>query len=197
LIVVDSGQVEVESEGKAVQLTADEGVEVQPGEPPGDKFVVQRDQIDYRTWNDDKLEAMLADPVLSVDRLQDRMDYYIQNVEENFTLYQDYKQQLTATRNQLRQITKEKGRDAGRQFNLEQVLPLAAKANNLHLNVRYYALAALSLRRYVGSRLYLFVKARTINAANKGEFSGFAANFDEWLAHFERDIVPHLNELDI
>jgi hypothetical protein len=140
---------------------------------------------------------MLADPVLSVERLQDRMEYYIQNVEENFALYQDYEQRLTATRNQLRQITKEKGREAGRQFNLEQVLPLVAKTNNIYLNVRYFALAALSLRRYVGSRLYLFVKARTINAANKEEFSDFAADFDGWLAHFERDIVPHLNELDI
>ena len=197
LIVVDYGLVEVESEGKAVQLTTDEGVEVQPGEPPGEKFVVQRDQIDYKTWNDDKIETMLADPILAMERLQDRMDYYIQEVEEYFAQYEEYKQQLTVKRDQLRQITEEKGKEAAKEFNIAQVLPLVAKANNLYLNVRYYSLAALSLRRYVGGRLYLFVKSRSITSIGDATFDSFSQTFDGWLSRFESGIVPHLNELDI
>jgi hypothetical protein len=197
LIVVDSGLVEVESEGKAVQLTTDEGVEVQPGEPPGEKFVVQRDQIDYKSWNDDKVEAMLADPVLAMERLQDRLDYYIQEVGEYYALYEEYSLQLTTKRDQLRQITEEKGREAAREFNIAQVLPIVAKANNLYLNVRYFSLAALSLRRYVGGLLYLVVKSNSIKNLGDEGFDSFSQEFDSWLSRFESGIVPHLNELDI
>ena len=52
LFAVDSGQVTVEAAGQSVDLAASEGVEVPLGKPPGDKFTVQRDQVNYSTWND-------------------------------------------------------------------------------------------------------------------------------------------------
>ena len=55
LIAVDSGQVDVESEGKTVQLAAAQGVEVPLGKPPGDVVPLKSDQIDYSKWNNDKL----------------------------------------------------------------------------------------------------------------------------------------------
>ena len=73
LIAVDSGAVTVESEGKSVDLAANEGVEVPLGQPPGDKFTVQRDQIDYSKWNDGKLSAMLADPLAAMTSIETAM----------------------------------------------------------------------------------------------------------------------------
>ena len=63
LIAVDSGLVNVESGGKSVDLGPKEGVEVPLGKPPGDKFAIPDKPMDYSTWNNGKLDAMLADPV--------------------------------------------------------------------------------------------------------------------------------------
>ena len=197
LIVVDSGQVEVESEGKAVQLTTDEGVEVQPGEPPGDKFVVQRDQIDYKSWNDDKVEAMLADPVLAMERLQDRMDYYIDNVDEYFELFGAYNQKLTDERTKAAEIGEKDGQEALRKYYDEKVMPLAQTTADLGLNVRYFALTALTLRRYVNGRLYTLMKSHFIVSPSDSKYLTFIDQYDNLLESFEKKIVPHLVEADI
>ena len=197
LIVVDSGLVEVESEGKAVQLTAEEGVEVQPGEPPGEKFVVQRDQIDYKSWNDDKLNAMLADPVEAVRRIRDRMEFYITNATDYYSLYSDLKRQLDAKRETLVEITQKQGKEDAQKYDIETIAPIRDKTRASFLNYRYYSLAALSLRRYVGGRMYVLLKSRFIIAPRDSTYSEFSRNFDELLLKFEKSIVPYLVEADI
>jgi hypothetical protein len=197
LIVVDSGLVEVESEGKAVQLTTDEGVEVQPGEPPGEKFVVQRDQIDYKSWNDDKVEAMLADPVLAMERLQDRLDYYIQNVEEYFALFEEYEQKLAQERQKSLEIDAKEGTKAGDKYRTEVISPLSTERRNLYLNLRYYSLAALSMRRYVGGRLYSFIKARYISELDNATYQRYKDRYEGFLVDFEAKIIPHIVEIDL
>ena len=197
LIVVDSGLVEVESEGKAVQLAAEEGVEVQPGQPPGDKFVVKRDQIDYKTWNDEKLSAMLADPVLAVERLQDRLDYYVREVEEYYALFQQYSTRLNEEREQNAERAEKEGREAARKYENEIIFPLSLETFNIGLNLRYFSLAALSLRRYVAGRTYVVLKAMHMTDADDTPFKEYRDLFDGFLESFERSIVPHLVEADI
>ena len=197
LIVVDSGLVEVESEGKAVQLTAEEGVEVQPGEPPGEKFVVQRDQIDYKSWNDDKLNAMLADPVLAMERLQDRLDFYIKQVNEFNELFEEYYAELQQERTKTDEIFEKEGKEAARAYTQDVLGPLTSKTAALFLNRRYYALAALSLRRYVGGRLYLLIKSQYIAYPQNEKFKTFRTKHQELLERFESSISPQLVEADI
>jgi hypothetical protein len=196
LIVVDSGLVEVESEGKTVQLTADEGVEVQPGEPPGEKFVVHRDQIDYKTWNDDRVEAMLADPVLAMERLQDRLDYYIKMVQDYDHLYSEYLAEVEEERQKNKERAKKEGEDAALRYENEVIFPLSVETFNLGLNVRYFALAALSMRRYVAGRTYLLLKARYISDGANNTFSEYRNLFVSFLEQFEDSIVPQLVEAD-
>jgi hypothetical protein len=197
LIVVDSGQVEVESEGKAVQLTSDEGVEVQPGQPPGEKFAVQRDQIDYRSWNDNKIEAMLADPVLAVERLQDRLEYYIRDVEEYYTLFQEYEKRLAEARRKSIEIDEKDGREAGDKYRDEVISPLSSDRRNIYLNLRYHSLAALSLRRYIGGRLYAFLKARYITKQDDPTYQQYRKGFQSFLNDFEVSVMPHIVEIDL
>lgn len=197
LIVVDSGLVEVESEGKAVQLTAEEGVEVPLGEPPGEKFVVQRDQIDYKTWNDDKLSAMLADPITAISKVSDRLDFYIENVEEYHELYQEYERRLAEEREKSIEIDDKEGTEAGNKYRQEIIFPLANDRRNLYINLRYYSLAALSLRRYVGGRLYLLLKGRYITDPENSTYSEYLTRFEGFLTDFESEIVPHLVEIDL
>jgi hypothetical protein len=197
LIVVDSGQVEVESEGKAVQLTTDEGVEVQPGEPPGDKFVIKSDQIDYRTWNDEKLQNMLDDPLLAMERLTDRLGFYINNVDEYFMLLKDYEQKVADAREKVNEIFDEKGKDAATKYQNENVFPLSEKRRNSFINVRFFSLATLSMRRYVAGRLYLFMKSSYITNTGSETYQDFESLYYAFLHRFEESIIPHIVEIDL
>jgi hypothetical protein len=195
LIVVDSGLVTVEAGGRAVELAQDEGVEVRPGEAPGDKFTVKRDQIDYKTWNQDKLDAMLEDPLTALERIADRMEYYVENVQEYAALTEELKEQVDREREKNNRTAAE-DHDAAVAYEREVIRPLATKAFNSSLNVRYFALAGLSLRRFVGGRLYVLVKARNMAGSDEA-YRRFADRFAFLLDGFERTIVPYLVEADI
>ncbi len=197
LIAVDTGQVTVQAEGQSVELASAEGVEVPLGKPPGDKFVVHSDQIDYRKWNDDKLNTMLADPIAAMQSIQQAMDAYIKNVGDYATLFNDDSARLKQERNNMVEITKEKGADEGRKYEEENVTPLADKSFILGVNLRFSALAALSLRRFVGGRLYVFLKAHYITHPNDGVYQEFLKQFEAFLANFEGSIVPYLVKADI
>ena len=197
LIAVDSGQVTVQAEGKSVELASAEGVEVPLGQAPGDKFVVHSDQIDYSKWNDDKLNAMLADPLAAMQTIETTMAGYIKNVTEYDAAYKEYNQKLNDVRKEREKIFREQGADAATKFLHETELPLSVKTSFLVLNVRYFSLAALSLRRYVGGRLYVFLKAYYINHPDDPKWTDFTTRFDSLLSLFENSIAPQLLPVDI
>lgn len=87
LIVVESGQVAVESAGAQVELHAEEGVEVQPGRAPGEKFRVLIGKVDYSKWNEEKLQAMLADPLQAMAGVNRRMNDYVREVAALLPVY--------------------------------------------------------------------------------------------------------------
>lgn len=196
LIVVDSGLVEVEASGAAVALGADEGVEVRPGEAPGQKFKVQRDQVDYRSWNDQKIAAMLADPEQAIERVATRLEFYTDSVTQWYTQFEAYNARLKDERAKAREIAAKQGAEAARKHQDEVVLPLAGQTMNLGLNVRYYALAALSLRRYVAGRMYVTLKARAM-VGPPGTLGAFYGVYGGILDRFEKLVVPHLVEADL
>jgi hypothetical protein len=197
LIAVDAGQVTVQAEGKSVELASAEGVEVPLGKPPGDKFVVHSDQIDYSKWNQDKLNAMLADPIGAMQSIQEAMAGYIKDAADYAALFNDYSAKLKEERNKMVEITKEKGAEEGRKYADQNVTPLVEKTFVLGINVRFTALAALSLRRYVGGRLYLFMKERNITHPNDSTYQDFLSEFSSFLADFEKSITPYLVKADI
>jgi hypothetical protein len=197
LIAVDSGEVVVEAEGKTVALAAGEGVEVKPGRPPGDKFIVQRNQIDYRKWNDDKLKAMLADPVGAIASLREQLDAYAANVGTFFSDFQASSARLAQERQKTIEMLKEKTKDEVKKYQDEVVLPLTGQTANLFLNMRYNALAALSMRRYVAGRLYVMLKSRYITRPDDPVYIEFLSKYREFLADFEVGIAPHLGDADI
>jgi hypothetical protein len=197
LIVVDQGEVAVEAEGRTVSLTGEEGVEVAPGRAPGEKFTVQRDQIDYSKWNDEKLEALLADPVGFISNLQDRMKNYISQVSDYYALYLELKSRMDAEIEKQQQIAQTKGKEASEQYFEENVFPLTLATGGTGLNVRYFTLAAFSLRRYIAGRMYLSFKTRYIMNSSDSVYTAFLERYQDLLADFEESIVPHLVEADI
>jgi hypothetical protein len=195
LIVVEKGAVSVEAEGAAVELAPEEAVEVRPGQPPGEKIKVQRDQIDYRTWNDEKLKALTADPLASLEAVRDSLEYYIRQVNEYAELHRANKALLEQARRNQEEIFRTKGKEEARKHDAEVTSPLALLTFNQSLNTRYFALAALSLRRYVVARMYLMQKTRFM--AESVGFDEFLRPFEGLLERFEQEIVPFLVEADI
>jgi len=197
LFAVDSGQVTVESEGKSVDLVAAEGVEVPLGKPPGDKFTVHRDQIDYSKWNEDKLSAMLSDPEEAMTNIETAMAAYEKDTGDYLSQFNDYNARLTQERANWADISKTKGADEAKKYNTDVVYPLMVQTVALGLNVRYSTLAALSLRRFVAGRMYVFLKAQFIAGLDSARWTSFLARYQALLDGFEASIVPQLVEADI
>ena len=197
LIVVDSGEVTVQAAGGSVDLSPNEGVEVPLGQPPGQKITVHSDQVDYRTWNDGKLASMLADPAAAMGTIETAMAGYIASVKDYAAQFEESNQKLLTEQQKRRDIFSKQGQDAATKYQNDVVNPLALNTGYLFLNVRYYSLAALSLRRYVGGRLYVFLKSRYITNLADPVWTGFLDRYHAVLGSFEESIVPHLVEGDI
>jgi hypothetical protein len=183
--------------GTSVDVAANEGVEIPLGKPPGDTFTVQRDQIDYSTWNSDKLAAMLADPLTAMTSIETAMASYIKDVNDFDASFKEYSQKLADERANAVKITDEKGKDAGQKYQSDVVFPLMNQTAALSLNLRYSTLAALSLRRFVTGRLYVALKAKYIAEPGSDAWTSFLARYHELLGSFEASIAPHLVEADI
>jgi hypothetical protein len=197
LIAVSSGQVTVESEGKSVDLAANEGVEVPLGQPPGDKFTVPRQLIDYSKWNEDKVSAMLADPLAAMTKIETAMAEYEKDVADFNEKFHQYSAQLKDLRENRAKIIREKGANAASKYQQEVINPLAIQTGHLFLNVRYYSLAALSMRRFVAGRLYLALKARFIASPDDPTWTEYRSRFENLLSDFEQSIAPQLVVEDI
>ena len=197
LFVVDSGVVTVEAEGRSVELGPSEAVEVPLGRPPGEKTRVERDQIDFRAWSEGKLAALLADPLASMASVRARLASYIESVESWDRLYREAKAQLDGERAKRVALAKDKGAEEAAKYEKDIVEPLALETRARFLNLRYNALAALSLRRYVAGRLYVMLKPRELVSPNDPLVRAFRAEFAVMLEAFERSITPRLVDADI
>jgi len=197
LITVDTGVVTVESQGKSVDLAADMGVDIPLGQPPGDPFTVQRNQIDYSQWNDSKVQAMLYDPLAALDNIETAMASYEQDVASYVKDFNDYSQQLKKERANYADILQKQGADIAGKYNQDVVYPLMLKTLALGLNVRYSSLAALSLRRFVAGRLYVTERVKYIDREDSSEWQDFLQKYTIILDGFEKMIAPQLVEADI
>ncbi len=65
------------------------------------------------------------------------------------------------------------------------------------MNLRFYALSALSLRRFVEGRLYAFTKAQYIATPASAAYQEFLKEHARLLSKFETAVVPELVAADI
>ncbi len=196
LLVVDSGEVAVTSEGETVTLVREEGVEVQPGEPPGEKFKVLRGQVDYSTWNSGRSEELIADPVQAVERVGKRLSFFEEEIASLLPVFEEHRTRLEQERKNLETLEEEQGKDARVARYKDVVFPLEVKTSYLAMNIRYYALSALSFRRFVLGRMYLLLKGEYLMNPGAPEYRGFLEIYEELLNRFERSVTPHLVKAD-
>lgn len=196
-IVVDSGSVEVSAEGKSVLLAPGEGVEVKPGSAPGNKFAVQRNQVDYSSWDAARLESLLADPVAAIAALRAQLDSYAKSTAAYYADFTASRQRVDEERAKAVKMIETDGEDAAKKYSRDVLDPLVGLTNNLNLNYRYYALAALSMRRYVVGHVYATLKPLYIANEDDTEYQEFLTGYRDFLDSFEAAIVPRLVEADI
>jgi hypothetical protein len=153
--------------------------------------------MDYSKWNEDKLAAMLADPLAAMTSMESSLAEYIKNVSEYNTTYLQYKARLDEERQNRLQISKEKGADEAAKYQEQVITPLSLQTGHLFLNVRYFSLAALSMRRFVAGRLYVLLKTRYITNPDDPTWTEFLSRFDNFLSSFEQSISPQLVTADI
>ena len=197
LIAVTEGLVEVEAEGVSVELNPDEAVEVKPGEPPGPKFKLLGKRLDFSEWNDGRKEEFIKDPVSALKAVDKRLDYFNSQVEELHPIFLEWQQQAKDERDQYSVILKEKGEAAANEYREKVIKTTSNNAIALSLNVRYYALSALSMRRYIVGNMYAEMKTRNIKNLDNPAYREFEQLYKNLLEKFEKISIPRLNETDI
>jgi len=196
LIVVKEGRVEVEAAGVSVEVAANKGVEVAAGLGPGEVFDALETTIDYASWNEERLGAFLEDPVRGAVNIERQMDDFIAQIAKIAPLYLESKSRLEAAREAL-EAKKERGEPVEAYYE-DTVLPLEQETTFYILNLRYYSLSGLSLRRYVLSRLYLALKARYVTDPDDPVFSDFLEVHDRILGKYDSAMArPYLVAADI
>lgn len=197
LVAVLSGAVSLESGGSSVELAANEAVQVETGKAPGQKFAWIGKELDFSAWNQGKLETFLADPLSPVQDLETQllqyktsMDELLAQLAQQTALYDEAYAELKG----LVEAKDEAGAEALRQ---SKVFPLMHARGTLILDIRYYALSALSLRRFALGAMYAEMKSRHMLDPETGAYGSFMAVYRRVVREFETDFVPQLVEADI
>ncbi len=197
LIAVNSGLVTVESQGKSVDLTENEGVEVESGKAPGEKFSLLGRELDFSVWNAERYGRLLKDPVAGVEGLGKQLESFVYSIDE---LSQAMKRnsELEATLREKQEQLIASGEAAKAQtFYKENIEPLVLIEAPMYLNIRYHTLSALSFRRFILGKLYLEMKSRYIMDTDNPEYMEFLSAYSRIMAGFETDIVPYMNSQDL
>ena len=197
LIAVASGMVEVEAAGKSVELNPDEAVEVKPGDPPGEKFKFMGKELDFSKWNEGKKKALLDNPVEALKAVEKRLDYYNDRINETYPVFLEWDAQRKDELAEFNKIQAEKGQEAAKEYRDKVLIPTMNNSANLILNVRYYALSSLSMRRFIVGNMYAEIKTRNITKLDDPVFKEFEKVYKGVLEKFEQIAAPQLNETDI
>ena len=195
LIVVESGAVAVESQGRSVELAPNEGVEVQPGEAPGEKFQVMRGSLDFTAWNANRAEEMLADPLLALARMEIQLAELAEQVQEWGGRYEANIKLVEQKRAEMRALAEAGKEEEARSLFSEQLRPLEVETSDMVLNYRYYSLSALNFRRHVMAGLYTRMKALHFSGAAV-DYQDFRAAYAGLLDYYEEMVVPRLVAAD-
>ncbi len=196
-VAVSAGQVDISSAGETVALTANEGVEVRPGEAPGEKINLLEKEMDFAAWNREKKEQLLADPQTGLERIGAQLKEFTRQIRLLRTERASLDEEQAELRVRLEEIRETEDKEAVSEYYLGKVKPVEMETLKVNLNVRYYALSALSLRRNVLGPLYMEMKSRHILSPDSGEWTGFQQKYDQILGHFREETYPFLVPADI
>ncbi len=197
LVAVVSGAIDLQSGGESVALAADEAVQIKPGQAPGPKFSWIGKELDFSAWNQGKLEGYLADPLASALEIEAQLASYRASLDELLPQLAQQKSAYDEAYAQLKALVDAKEDAKAKDFRDGTVFPLMLSQATIILNIRYYALTALSLRRFVLGGMYMQLKTRHPLDSADPALAAFLEAYRRILKDFEDGIVPQLVEADI
>ena len=194
LYLVDEGAIAVTSKGAEVELGADYGVKVDPGQTPGRPFEIMRGKEDYSNFLADSESNFMANPAATIFTMMDQLEEYADLADENEMLFNAHQEAMVLLREQLDSLTTDEERT---EFYTDVVFPAEIELSGLKQNVRYYAVSAKSMRRFIIGNMYIRMTARYILDSLNPEYLDFLNAYNQFLHIFETRIVPYLVEKDI
>jgi hypothetical protein len=197
LVAVVSGAVELQSGGQTVALAADEAVDVKPGMAPGPKFSWIGKELDFSAWDQGKLDDYLADPLGSALKIEGELASYRASMEALLPQLAEQKAAYDEAFIEFKKLKDAKEDEKANEYRESTVFPIMEAQGTLILNIRYYALTSLSLRRYVLGGMYMQLKTRHMGDPADPTLAPFLEVYDRILKDFEDSIVPQLVEADI
>jgi hypothetical protein len=197
VVAVVSGAVDLQSGGQSVALAADEAVQVKPGMAPGPKFSWIGKELDFSKWDQSNLDDYLADPVAAALKIEGQLASYRASMNELIPQLAQQKAAYDEAFAQLKALVDAKEDAKAKDFRDSTVFPLMLTQATLILNIRYYALSSLSLRRFVLGGMYMQLKTRHPLDPSDPALTGFLEAYTRILKDFEDSIVPQLVEADI
>jgi hypothetical protein len=197
LYLVEEGRVDVEGQEETVSLGPNEAVQVSPAGRAGQKYEWPGRELDFSQWNQDRMEAFLQEPVESARRIQERLTGFEEEIRRLYPEYLELSTNLRDARDRLEEMEDEASEEEIDAFIQEEIAPLRGRTARLLLNIRYYALSALSLKGHVLGRMYLELKARNFLSPENETFQEFLQVYNSIQADFEEFVAPRLVPDDI
>lgn len=189
IYTVDSGSVEVESKGKSVLLVKDEGVEVEAGSPPGQKFSLKGVPVDFSKKLADSEKAMMADPVGTVAKLSDQLYVYYWEAKKWQAEYDRIFPQIERMRIEQKKIFDSQGKEASQKYQDEIINPVIRDAVTAYANLRHYAMSAHSMRNYLMSKVYIEMRMEYLDNPNDPVYRKFLGNYRAFVMTFEAHFI--------
>ncbi len=193
LYVVEEGSVAVSSQGKEVQLQAEEGVKVIAGQEPGEVFQVLRGKVDYSEFKAESEAAFYEDPAGSLYPLIEQLISYAEQADEYVNLLGAQEDLVSELRKEFNTLEG----DTKKIFYREVLSPEEINIMALKQNTRYYAVSAKSMRRFVVGTMYVQMKTKYIMDKENPVYLDFLNVYHQFLDEYESRIVPYLVERDI
>lgn len=192
LFLVESGRIAVSAEGEEVEVGPDFAVEVNAGEAPGEPFEVLRGAMDFSGWNNGRVNAIIEDPVAAAEGAYRRLEEIVRELEAAVGEYEEFRAELDEARAEERRVFDEEGSEALEEFRADVLRPLQQATPRRYLNVRYWALSALSMRRHVFGRMYGIIRANYFLEPHHPDFRDYRQVHDRALNLFESAVGPYL-----
>jgi hypothetical protein len=180
-----------------VNLAKNEAVEVRPGQAPGEKYTWLGRQLDFKEWNQGRLDDFLKDPVNGVKRVEAQLAGFKAELEKILPNLAAADKESARVYEELKKAVEAKDDKKAGELRAELTKGIGEQRRVLFLNKRYYALSYLSMRRFVLGGMYAEMKSRYILKQDDPAFTGFLAVYESIRKNYEDIVVPHLVEADI
>ena len=193
LYVVDDGSVAVSAQGEEVVLGAMEGVEVAPGSTPGEPFPVLRGQIDYSKVRSEAEQRFLENPAASMRIMISQLEEYITEIKKYEKSFKELSLELISLRETLFSLEGE----AKNLFYKENLEDKDSQSSYLKLNMRYFAVSSLSLRRHLVGNMYVNIRTKYMGDTENPVYVDFVREYYKFLDLYEKALIPYLVDADI